>query len=429
MELKNLFAQSKTGPIIPTPTVYVYEPGTTTLVSGLQDKNDAPISNPFTGTADGFIQFAAPDGDYDVRVTGSGREFTLRMRFIDSVAGSAQAVRDQLLSGAAGDGAALVANEHGGTVQDHIDRAITGDIDYRTRMVHGVIRQATAGGGWSFLDDAGHKPNGLLSASVNGTGELVVDYGFTAQDVGSLVVCPDEVYANLGIWAGASVGDSSATIHLFQNLYGTVNLDTRSVAANTFFNGTLSAVLNSDGTVTVTHPSCGSASAGCYGGDTQGFDVRVQSYTATTVTFSSWVDFSGYIEWNGSAWTVSTQAFSKPTMVFNSGTLTVTHEPLATQDANVTVDGRDIAGGTNTVHIRPGQSTPTTFDVIFRDNAGAMLAAPSTSMRFYYSAVARVKRESPLGTINFWRPNCKLNANAVASGSGNFWIMGAMKVA
>jgi hypothetical protein len=325
-------------------------------------------------------------------------------------------------------GAALVGKTGAGTVQDHIDSAATGDTNYKTRLVYGVIRQDTASGGWYFLDDSGHKPNGLTGVSVNGTGELVLSYGFTAADVGSLVVGPDEVYANLGIWAGASVGDASATVHLFQNLYGTVNLGTRAVASNTYFNGTLSAVLNGDGTVTVTHPSCGSASVGCYGGDTQGFDVRVQSYTATTVTFSSWVDFSGYIEYNGSAWTVSTQAFAKPTMVFNSGTLTVTHETLATQDAAVTVDGRDIAGGTNSVHVRPGQSTTTTFDVIFRDNAGAMVTTPNTSMRFYYSSVARVKREVPLGTINFLRPNCKLDANNVFSGSGNFWIMGAMKV-
>jgi hypothetical protein len=332
-------------------------------------------------------------------------------------------------------GAAMVGKAGGGTVQDaisetatHINQAVTGDANYKTRVLSGVIRQNTAGSGWYFIDDTGHKPNGLTGVTVNGTGELVLSYAFTAADVGSLVVCPDEVYANLGIWAGASVGDATATIHLYQNLYGTVNLGTRSVASNTFFNGTLSAVLNADGTVTVTHPSCGSASVGCYGGDTQGFDVRVQSYTATTVTFASWVDFSGYIEWNGTTWTVITQAFAKPTMAFASGVLTVTHEVLATQDANVTVDGRDIGGGTNSVHVRPGASTTTTFEVTFRDNSGAMVTTPNTSMRLYYSSVARVKREAPLGTINFLRPNCKLDANNVASGSGNFWVIGAMKV-
>lgn len=349
--------------------------------------------------------------------------------------GQDSTVRTDLASTASGNGAALIGKEGGGTVQGHINdmtahvaQSIVGDTAYKSRLLAGVIRQNTAGGGWYFIDDTGHKPNGLTGVSVNGTGEIVVNYGFTAADVGSLVVGPDEVYANLGVWAGSSVGDATATIHLFKNLYGTVNLGTRAFAVDTFFAGTLSAVLNADGTVTVTHPSCGSASVGCYGGDTQGFDVRVQSYTATTVTFASWVDFSGYIEYNGTTWTVSTQAFSKPTMSFSSGTLTVTHETLATQDANVTVDGRDVAGGTNSVHVRPGASTTTTFEVIFRDNSGAMVTTPNTSMRFYYSSVARVKREVPIGTINFLRPNCKLDANNVASGSGNFWIVGAMKV-
>jgi len=326
------------------------------------------------------------------------------------------------------DGAALIGETSGGTVQDHINSSATGDTNYKTRLVYGVMRQDTVGGGWYFLDDSGHKPNGLTGITVNGTGELVLSYGFTAADVGSLVVCPDEVYANLGVWAGASVGDATSTVHLYKNLYGTVNLATLALATDTFFSGTLSAVLNADGTVTVTHPSCGSASTGCYGGDTQGFDVRVQSYTATTVTFASWVDFSGYIEYNGTTWTVSTQAFNKPTMAFSAGVLTVTHETLSTQDANVTVDGRDVGGGTNTVHARPGASTTTTFEVVFRDNAGAMVTTPSTSMRLYYSSVARVKREVPLGTINFLRPNCKLDATNVASGSGNFWVIGAMKV-
>ena len=86
MELKNFFAQTPSGHVIPNPTVYLYQPGTTTPAAGLQDKDGAPLSNPFTGTVDGFVQFAAPDGDYDLRVTGAGRDFTMRVRFIDSVA-------------------------------------------------------------------------------------------------------------------------------------------------------------------------------------------------------------------------------------------------------------------------------------------------------------------------------------------------------
>lgn len=82
MELKNFFAQDLQGNVIPNPTVYVYQPGTTTLVSGLQDANGNARANPFAGTAAGQIQLAAPDGEYDMRVAGVGREFTMRVRFV-----------------------------------------------------------------------------------------------------------------------------------------------------------------------------------------------------------------------------------------------------------------------------------------------------------------------------------------------------------
>lgn len=86
MELKNFFAQNLTGDVIPSPTVYLYQPGTTTLATNLKDANGAALSNPFTGTINGQIQLAAPDGDYDLRITGASRDFTMRVRFIDSVA-------------------------------------------------------------------------------------------------------------------------------------------------------------------------------------------------------------------------------------------------------------------------------------------------------------------------------------------------------
>lgn len=96
MELKNFFAQDLEGNFIPTPTVHLYEPGTTTHVSGLQDKDGLALANPFAGSATGQILFAAPDGDYDLRVTGAGRDFTMRVRFIDSVAASAAILRSDL---------------------------------------------------------------------------------------------------------------------------------------------------------------------------------------------------------------------------------------------------------------------------------------------------------------------------------------------
>jgi len=108
MELKNFFAQDLQGNVIPSPTVYLYEPGTTTLVTGLKTETGADLTNPFTGTANGKVTVAAPDGDYDMRVTGAGRDTTMRVRFIDASANSAAILREDLASTANGKGAALV---------------------------------------------------------------------------------------------------------------------------------------------------------------------------------------------------------------------------------------------------------------------------------------------------------------------------------
>lgn len=114
MELKTFFAQDLLGNVIPNPTVYVYQPGTTTLATGLQNEAGGALGNPFTGNVNGKISVAAPDGDYDIRVTGAGRDSTMRVRFIDSVAGSADILRTDLASSAEGKGADLVAFKQAG---------------------------------------------------------------------------------------------------------------------------------------------------------------------------------------------------------------------------------------------------------------------------------------------------------------------------
>lgn len=69
MELKTYFAQDRNGNIIPNANVAIYLTGTNTLVSGLTNVSGAQLSNPFTATADGKIQFHAPDGIYDMVVS------------------------------------------------------------------------------------------------------------------------------------------------------------------------------------------------------------------------------------------------------------------------------------------------------------------------------------------------------------------------
>jgi hypothetical protein len=82
MELKTFFAQDLLGNVIPSPTAYLYLPGTTTLATGLQNETGGALTNPWTGNVNGKVTVAAPDGDYDLRVTGAGRDSTMRVRFL-----------------------------------------------------------------------------------------------------------------------------------------------------------------------------------------------------------------------------------------------------------------------------------------------------------------------------------------------------------
>lgn len=91
MELKSFFAQDADGNSLPGATCYLYEPGTSTLASGLQTAAGAALDNPFQADADALIQFRAPDGEYDLRVTSGARDYRLRVQCVDLAAAIARA--------------------------------------------------------------------------------------------------------------------------------------------------------------------------------------------------------------------------------------------------------------------------------------------------------------------------------------------------
>lgn len=83
MEIKTFFAQKLNGDVIANPSVFLYLPETNDLVSGLEDKNGNPLNNPFSGNSFGEVVFAAPSGQYDMRIVGAGRDFRVRVHFLD----------------------------------------------------------------------------------------------------------------------------------------------------------------------------------------------------------------------------------------------------------------------------------------------------------------------------------------------------------
>lgn len=121
MELKSYFAQDSQGNVLPGATCQVYLAGTTTLATGLRDANSEPKSNPFTAASNGLVQFAAPNGVYDLAVSSGGANYTLRVQCND-VNDSIAAVQD-----AAGqaEAAADRAEQAGDAAESAADRAET----------------------------------------------------------------------------------------------------------------------------------------------------------------------------------------------------------------------------------------------------------------------------------------------------------------
>lgn len=83
MELKNYFSQDEHGDILPDATCYLYLRGTESLAVGLQSATGLAIANPFAANDVGRVEFAAPNGLYDLRVVKGGRDYRLPVQCLD----------------------------------------------------------------------------------------------------------------------------------------------------------------------------------------------------------------------------------------------------------------------------------------------------------------------------------------------------------
>lgn len=85
MQLQNFYAQDVNGNIVPGATCSLFLPGTTTLATGLVDIDGNPVANPTTANANGLLQFAAPNGLYDLKIEAGLIVSTLRVTFADNL--------------------------------------------------------------------------------------------------------------------------------------------------------------------------------------------------------------------------------------------------------------------------------------------------------------------------------------------------------
>ncbi|AMB78597.1 hypothetical protein AV641_05675 [Pseudomonas fragi] len=83
MELKNFFAQDDQGNKLPGANCYVYVRGTETLAVGVVKANGVILQSPFAADSDGLVQFAAPNGLYDLRIVRGKRDYRIAVQFND----------------------------------------------------------------------------------------------------------------------------------------------------------------------------------------------------------------------------------------------------------------------------------------------------------------------------------------------------------
>ncbi|MFJ3375406.1 hypothetical protein ACIPLA_10870 [Pseudomonas sp. NPDC086112] len=113
MELKNFFPQDDQGNALVGATCYLYLRGTESKANGLLKANGEILSNPFIAE-ENLVQFAAPNGLYDLRVIKDARDYRIRVQFNDvseslqaaeSAANRAEVARDatQLVAGVKND--------------------------------------------------------------------------------------------------------------------------------------------------------------------------------------------------------------------------------------------------------------------------------------------------------------------------------------
>ena len=291
----------------------------------------------------------------------------------------------------------------------------------------GAIRQKEQGDGWVFIDDADHRPRGFSGPPyVDANGDIIVSFDQSFPKVGSLLVCPDETLALFGITVGASVGLDFAAISMSKDMSLIVNLGEKTVDAETYFRPRVSMTENSDGTFTVTHPPVPSGfetpvmNPSFFGN----VDARIVNFTSTTITIAPTVPLNGSVVFDGSDWNVVTAARAKPTVSFNAGVLTVTHQPISyAQEKFALISPRkpnvpiSISAGT--------QQGLNSFSVEFRDPAtGNLLSSVPAGSGFFYRRDVEVIAEQGAGSFFIKRGSVKLNAEDVFLENSNLWLLG-----
>jgi hypothetical protein len=91
-----------------------------------------------------------------------------------------------------------------------------------------------SGSGWAVISDTGHEPSGLTGPYVvQNADHLELQHAVGATRVVSMIVAPDETFAQVGLRVGASAGKGLSRIYLYSGADGSAPLDPATVSAPT----------------------------------------------------------------------------------------------------------------------------------------------------------------------------------------------------
>lgn len=326
---------------------------------------------------------------------------------------------------AANAGPVFISSNRLGGVQYATDRR-----DKKYRFLAGVIRQDTPGSGWYFLTTGAHGFAGFSGTlSISGS-DLVINYGFTASNVVSLIAVPDETFAAGGLVVGASVGTSSAILSLYTPF--DMRTSGTAIAVGNYLESGVDVTATFDianGTCAVTHPSISHV-------DSQGGFVSVQplglpdgnQYTgvANSVTktgFTINYRHAIYGRVNGAA--ITTLNTGSSASWNGTDTLTITHPASGAALGDVS-----LSPGDGTYIPICTASTATTITVQFRDYAGTLYTGASSPAIFYYLRGGMATSTiSGAAKLHARRGLVQARASYVASTAGNIWLYGVMEEA
>lgn len=336
-------------------------------------------------------------------------------------------LRADLASTAAGKGVDLVA---GAAKQAELLKALSFSENADYRVVAGVIRQASNGSGWQFINDADHTPMNVVSITQNSS-FITINLGFTAKKVLSFIVAPDETYARMGLVCGASVGLSTVGIQLAAPLAADVVYSGSAVNVTPpyYFSGDITGGV-SGGELTITHPAVVDAMdvpAISLNRGTSTPDVLcLGDYTGTSFKVETHEDMCGQINWtSGTSFSVThnTEASISATWDNTNKKLVVSHPTINGYRGTLL----NPQGGS--YFVEPFALGASSFEVKWFNSSGAYVDTPNAAHKctFRLNGGYRTNPVKPT-RFGFRRGYAPVNPTKLYSPGGNIWFIGVFKV-